>query len=70
MSHFPEKMLEIIGDYDAVITRSGTPLTADVFAAGKRLKVAGRAGLLMSFIRNLPPARRDVPSGHPGFHGR
>lgn len=41
----PERLLEIIGDYDAVITRSGTPLTGDVFAAGKRLKVAGRAGV-------------------------
>jgi D-3-phosphoglycerate dehydrogenase len=41
----PEKMLQIIGDYDAVITRSGTPLTAAVFEAGKRLKVAGRAGV-------------------------
>ncbi len=41
----PEKLLQIIGDYDAVITRSGTPLTPAVFAAGKRLKVAGRAGV-------------------------
>ena len=46
----PEKLLEIIGDYDAVITRSGTPLTAAVFAAGKRLKVAGRAGVGMDNI--------------------
>jgi D-3-phosphoglycerate dehydrogenase / 2-oxoglutarate reductase len=45
-----EKLLEIIGNYDAVITRSGTPLTADVFAAGKRLKVAGRAGVGMDNI--------------------
>jgi D-3-phosphoglycerate dehydrogenase len=41
----PEKLLQIVGNYDAVITRSGTPLTADVFAAGKGLKVAGRAGV-------------------------
>ncbi len=41
----PEKLLQIIGDYDAVITRSGTPLTLQVFEAGKRLKVAGRAGV-------------------------
>lgn len=40
-----EKLLQIIPDYDAVITRSGTPLTADVFAAAKNLKVAGRAGV-------------------------
>lgn len=41
----PEKLREIIGAYDAVITRSGTALTADIFSAGKRLKVAGRAGV-------------------------
>ncbi len=41
----PEKLLQIIGGYDAVITRSGTSLTAPVFEAGKRLKVAGRAGV-------------------------
>ena len=40
-----EKMLQTIGDFDAVITRSGTSLTAAVFEAGKRLKVAGRAGV-------------------------
>jgi D-3-phosphoglycerate dehydrogenase len=41
----PEKTLQVIGDYDAVITRSGTSLTAAVFEAGRRLKVAGRAGV-------------------------
>ena len=39
----PEKLRSIIGDYDAVITRSGTPLTAEAFRAGTRLKVAGGA---------------------------
>ncbi len=41
----PEKLLQIIGEYDAVITRSGTSLTSQVFETGKRLKVAGRAGV-------------------------
>ncbi len=45
-----EKLIEIIGDYDAVITRSGTPLTADVCQAAKRLKVAGRAGVGMDNV--------------------
>jgi D-3-phosphoglycerate dehydrogenase / 2-oxoglutarate reductase len=39
------RLLEIIGQYDAVITRSGTPLTAEIFAADGKLKVAGRAGI-------------------------
>src|SRR4030042_1086303 len=41
----PEKLLQVIPDYDAVITRSGTPLTAAVFEAAKSLKGAGRAGV-------------------------
>ncbi len=45
-----EKLIEIIGDYDAVITRSGTPLTADVYQAAKQLKVAGRAGVGMDNV--------------------
>ncbi len=45
-----EKMLAIIGGYDAVITRSGTALTADVFDAAQKLKVAGRAGVGMDNV--------------------
>jgi len=40
-----EKLLEIIGEYDAIITRSGTALDAGVFEAGKRLKIAARGGV-------------------------
>src|SRR5512136_2673993 len=46
----PEKLFEIISEYDAVITRSGTPLTAQMFEAAKRLKVAGRAGVGMDNV--------------------
>lgn len=38
-------LLERIGEYEAVITRSGTALDAAVFAAARRLKVAARAGV-------------------------
>ncbi len=41
----PEKLVSIIGDYDAVITRSGTPLDVRVFDAARKLKIAGRAGV-------------------------
>lgn len=40
-----EKVLAIIGDYDAIIGRSATRISADLLAAGKRLKVVGRAGV-------------------------
>ncbi|HJM62810.1 MAG: phosphoglycerate dehydrogenase [Roseibacillus sp.] len=41
----PEKLLEIIGDYDALIVRSQTKPTAEVIARGSRLQAIGRAGV-------------------------
>lgn len=39
-----EELIAIIGDYDALIVRSGTRPDADILAAGKKLKAVGRAG--------------------------
>lgn len=38
-------LLEEIGNYDALVVRSRTKVTAAVVAAGKRLKVIGRSGV-------------------------
>ncbi|NLG83723.1 MAG: phosphoglycerate dehydrogenase [Firmicutes bacterium] len=40
-----EELISLIGDYDAMIVRSQTKVTADVIAAGSKLKVIGRAGV-------------------------
>jgi len=40
-----EELLEIIGDYEAVIIRSATKLTADIIDAATNLKAIGRAGI-------------------------
>jgi D-3-phosphoglycerate dehydrogenase len=40
-----EKLLSVIGDYDGLAVRSATKATAPVIAAGKNLKVIGRAGI-------------------------
>lgn len=40
-----EELLNIVGDYDALIVRGRTKVTASVFNAGKKLKVVGRAGV-------------------------
>ncbi len=40
-----EELLERIADYDALLIRSETRVTADVIDAAKRLKVIGRAGV-------------------------
>lgn len=41
----PAELLEVIGEYEAVITRSETKITAEVLARGTKLKVVGRAGV-------------------------
>ncbi|MGI6096887.1 MAG: phosphoglycerate dehydrogenase [Dethiobacteria bacterium] len=40
-----EELLAIIGEYDALVVRSGTKVTAEVIEAGNKLKVIGRAGV-------------------------
>jgi D-3-phosphoglycerate dehydrogenase len=39
------ELLEIIGNYDALLVRSQTKVTAEVIAAAKSLKLIGRAGI-------------------------
>ena len=41
----PEELVSVIGDYDALMIRSGTQVTAEVIAAASRLKIIGRAGV-------------------------
>lgn len=41
----PEELLQIIGDYDALVVRSETQVTSDVVYAGKNLQVIARAGV-------------------------
>lgn len=41
----PEQLLEAIPDYEALIVRSETKVTAEVLKAAKKLKVVARAGV-------------------------
>lgn len=41
----PPQLVEVIGQYDAIVVRSATKVTAEVIEAGQRLKVIGRAGV-------------------------
>ncbi|HEX4951633.1 MAG TPA: phosphoglycerate dehydrogenase [Blastocatellia bacterium] len=50
----PDQLKDIIGDYDALIVRSETRVTADIINAATKLKVIGRAG---SGVDNI-----DVPA--------
>ncbi len=40
-----DELVNIIGEYDALVVRSGTKVTARIIEAGKRLQVIGRAGV-------------------------
>ena len=40
-----EELIKIIPEYDALVVRSATKVTADVIAAASKLKVVGRAGV-------------------------
>ncbi|MBI4372706.1 MAG: phosphoglycerate dehydrogenase, partial [Candidatus Omnitrophica bacterium] len=41
----PEELKKIVGDYDAIVVRSGTHLTKDIIQQAKQLRVIGRAGV-------------------------
>ena len=41
----PEQLIEAIGEYDALVVRSATKVTAAVIERGENLKVIGRAGI-------------------------
>ena len=50
-----DKLLSIIGDYDGLAVRSATKATSKIIAAGKNLKVIGRAGIGVDNI-DIPAA--------------
>lgn len=52
----PEELLKIAGDYDAMIVRGRTKVTPEIFAAARKLKIVGRAGVGVDNI-NLASAK-------------
>jgi D-3-phosphoglycerate dehydrogenase len=53
-------LAERIGDYDAIVIRSATKLTADLIERGKRLKVIGRAGVGVDNVDVDAATRRGI----------
>ena len=53
----PEQLAERIGDYDALVVRSATKVTAELIARADRLKVVGRAGTGVDNV-DVPAATR------------
>jgi D-3-phosphoglycerate dehydrogenase len=56
----PEELLKIIPDYDALVVRSETKVTAAIIAAGKRLHAIGRAGVGVDNIDLTAATERGV----------
>ncbi len=56
----PEELIAIIGDYDALVVRSETKVTAAVIEAGRRLQVIGRAGVGVDNIDLEAATRRGI----------
>ncbi|ADU97471.1 phosphoglycerate dehydrogenase [Thermovibrio ammonificans] len=55
-----DRILQIIPEYDALITRSGTPVTEELLERAKRLKVVGRAGVGVDNIDLEAASRRGI----------
>ncbi len=53
----PEELISVIGEYDGLVIRSGTTVTAEVIKAAKNLKVIGRAGVGVDNI-DVPEATK------------
>ncbi|WP_392408319.1 phosphoglycerate dehydrogenase [Chlorogloeopsis fritschii] len=53
----PEELVQIIGDYDALMIRSGTRVTKEIIEAGTQLKIIGRAGVGVDNV-DVPAATR------------
>jgi D-3-phosphoglycerate dehydrogenase / 2-oxoglutarate reductase len=53
-------LAETIGDYDAIVIRSATKLTADVLERADRLKVIGRAGVGVDNVDVETATRRGI----------
>ncbi|MDI6786618.1 MAG: phosphoglycerate dehydrogenase [bacterium] len=56
----PDKLLNIIGNYDALIVRSSTKVSKKVITAGINLKVIGRAGVSLDNIDTEEATKRGI----------
>lgn len=55
-----DELLEVVGDYDALIIRGRTKVTPEVFEAANKLKVIGRAGVGVDNINLASASSKGV----------
>lgn len=56
----PDQLKAIIGDYDALLIRSGTQVTAEIIEAADKLRIIGRAGVGVDNVDVPAATRRGV----------
>ena len=55
------ELVKIIGNYDALVVRSGTTVSAPIIEAGHRLRIIGRAGVGVDNIDVEAATRKGIP---------
>jgi D-3-phosphoglycerate dehydrogenase / 2-oxoglutarate reductase len=56
----PEELCRVVMDYDALVIRSATKVTAEVIDAGNNLKVVARAGIGLDNVNIEAASRRGI----------
>ena len=56
----PETLAERIGEFDAILVRSATTLTAELIERGERLRVIARAGVGVDNVDVAAATRRGI----------
>lgn len=56
----PEELVQIIGEYNAIMIRSGTHVTENIISASKNLKVIGRAGVGVDNVDVTAATRKGI----------
>jgi len=56
----PDELKKIIGEYDGLVIRSGTKVTADLLSAADKLKIIGRAGIGVDNVDTAAASKRGI----------
>ncbi|MBA3921773.1 MAG: phosphoglycerate dehydrogenase [Nostocaceae cyanobacterium] len=56
----PAELVQIIGEYDALMIRSGTQVTQEIIEAGTQLKIIGRAGVGVDNVDVAAATRKGI----------
>ena len=56
----PDELKGIIGEFDGLVIRSATKVTADLVDAAKNLKVIGRAGSGLDNVDKVAASKRGI----------